>query len=247
MDKYMIYVRRRVCSSQQQKNGPSTSMISYKTDNSEEQDGFLSISRRGYNGRNNIQYVSERIPNNALHHITPFPLHRSSKHRPCNEHIYQAYMDIPSRGWEERSWIVIGGPWCWTIALFCPTEKKVRLEIKQRGQQADNCDVAREESVLKSTICLYATCLDKEFGGDNTTVADCTLPEPMWVAVASCHIKSVANTSNHDVPPPPGLPPLCHPTSYFSPHSPLYHHCFPPFYAAGKGILPKPQTTPPEK
>ena len=35
------------------------------------------------------------------------------------------------------------------------------------------------ESVLKSTICLYATCLDKEFGGDNTTVADCTLPEPM--------------------------------------------------------------------
>ena len=150
----MIYVRRRVCSSQQQKNGPSTSMISYKTDNSEEQDGFLSISRRGYNGRNNIQYVSERIPNNALHHITPFPLHRSSKHRPCNEHIYQAYMDIPSRGWEERSWIVIGGPWCWTIALFFPTEKKVRLEIKQRGQQADNCDVAREEYANIRLFCI---------------------------------------------------------------------------------------------
>ena len=95
--------------------------------------GFY-LCRRGYNGRNNIQYVSERIPNNALHHITPFPLHRSSKHRPCNEHIYQAYMDIPSRGWEERSWIVIGGPWCWTIALFFLLRKKwVEVEIKQRA------------------------------------------------------------------------------------------------------------------
>ena len=74
--------------------------ISYKADNSEEQDGFLSISRK-----------SERIQSDTMHPLVVCTAVPPNIDLATNTYIKHT-MDIPSRGWEERSWIVIGGPWC---------------------------------------------------------------------------------------------------------------------------------------
>lgn len=151
---YMIYVRRRVCSSQQQKNGPSTSMISYKTDNSEEQDGFLSISRRGYNGRNNIQYVSERIPNNALHHAhypisaAPF-LQTQTLQRTHISSIHGHTFSRLGRKILDSNWRTMVLNDCFVL----PSEKKVRLSIKHADSKR-TIDVAREEYANIRLFCI---------------------------------------------------------------------------------------------